>query len=346
VATYTRGSARLVDGEARVSLGETFRWVTNPDIGLTAHLTPRGRGAVLYVAALGTDEMVVRASADSPPDAEFDYLVYGLRLGFEEMAVVQPKSAQAFPPTAQAIEETYGGQPDLRAHSALERFRAMRLASDATADLDLSGSGELLAALEAQRAAAMAVMAESGGVGDGLIQAGPEAPDVAAADGSPGEAIPRKTDGAATAPASSAALLDQPETTALSGDGVTDLPFTTLPVSGAVRPGDVLTLDLERPGSLRLATSELDRAVAGCALDPGEDAMLPAGHAAVGVSGVVVCRADARFGSIHAGDLLTTSENPGHAMVAGEYARGAVLGKAVESLEKGTGAIKVLVILR
>src|SRR4030095_15972450 len=39
VATYTRGTARLADGVARVALGETFRWVTNPDLGLTVSVT-------------------------------------------------------------------------------------------------------------------------------------------------------------------------------------------------------------------------------------------------------------------------------------------------------------------
>lgn len=40
-AVFTRGTGRLVDGEARVELGPTFRLVTNPDLGLTVHLTPR-----------------------------------------------------------------------------------------------------------------------------------------------------------------------------------------------------------------------------------------------------------------------------------------------------------------
>ena len=41
--TMTRGSARLTNGEAHVVLGGTFALVANPDLGLTAHLTPRGR---------------------------------------------------------------------------------------------------------------------------------------------------------------------------------------------------------------------------------------------------------------------------------------------------------------
>ena len=60
VATYTRGTARLIDGEARVALGETFQWVTNPDIGLTAHVTPREDCNGVYVAELSTTEVMVR----------------------------------------------------------------------------------------------------------------------------------------------------------------------------------------------------------------------------------------------------------------------------------------------
>jgi len=90
-ATYTRGTARLVNGEARVMLGETFKWVTNPEIGLTAHLTPRADCKGLYVASLTTSEMVVKELQGGTSDATFDYLVYGLRIGFEEASVVQEK---------------------------------------------------------------------------------------------------------------------------------------------------------------------------------------------------------------------------------------------------------------
>ena len=73
-ATFTRGSARLVNGVATVKLSETFQWVTNPDIGLTAHLTPRGEWSNLYVASLSTTEMVVR-DVDGSRKGAFDYIV-------------------------------------------------------------------------------------------------------------------------------------------------------------------------------------------------------------------------------------------------------------------------------
>jgi hypothetical protein len=57
-------------------------------------------------------------------------------------------------------------------------------------------------------------------------------------------------------------------------------------------------------------------------------------------------KADASYGAILAGDLLTSSPTPGHAMVAIEAPPGTVIGKALEPLESGTGLIRVLVIPR
>ncbi len=127
VATYTRGTARLVDGEARVALGETFRWVTNPDIGLTAHLTPVGGWSGLYVAEKSTEELVVRSAAGDE-NVVFDYVVYGLRIGFEESSIVQEKEQEqeAYIPSMADHRQLYGRRPDLRRYNALERFKSMR----------------------------------------------------------------------------------------------------------------------------------------------------------------------------------------------------------------------------
>ena len=59
-------------------------------------------------------------------------------------------------------------------------------------------------------------------------------------------------------------------------------------------------------------------------------------------------KVDASFGAIHAGDLLTTSSHAGYAMKATDklQAFGATIGKAVGSLETGTGTIAVLVSLK
>jgi hypothetical protein len=125
VGTYTRGRARLVNGLARVPLGDTFKWVTNPDLGLTGHLTPRGEPVPLAIVSLTPEELVVRGPADGPPDLAFDYIVHGLRVGFEEVSIVQEKRQEAYIPSMTEHRELQRAQPDLRKYTAMTRFKAM-----------------------------------------------------------------------------------------------------------------------------------------------------------------------------------------------------------------------------
>ena len=66
------------------------------------------------------------------------------------------------------------------------------------------------------------------------------------------------------------------------------------------------------------------------------------------VVGIVPCKVSAENGAIHAGDLLVTSSLAGHAMKGTDRGKmlGAVVGKALGSLENGTGVIEVLVTLQ
>jgi hypothetical protein len=59
-------------------------------------------------------------------------------------------------------------------------------------------------------------------------------------------------------------------------------------------------------------------------------------------------KADANFGAIRAGDLLTTSPHAGYAMKVTDKAAatGAIIGKALSSLDKGTGTVTVMVTLK
>ena len=68
----------------------------------------------------------------------------------------------------------------------------------------------------------------------------------------------------------------------------------------------------------------------------------------VALTGRVWAQCDAQYGPIAPGDLLTTSDTPGHAMLARDHARrqGAVLGKAMTSLADGAGLVLVLVTLQ
>ncbi|UCF35190.1 MAG: hypothetical protein JSV78_07770, partial [Phycisphaerales bacterium] len=143
VATYTRGTARLQSGVARVPLGDTFKWVTNPDIGLTAHLTPRGNCDGLYVEALSTSGMIVRELRGGTSSVTFDYIVYGLRIGFEEVNIVQEKKREAYIPSMANHRALYDRRPELRDYNALERFKRMRAAVGETDPLDLSAAQAL-----------------------------------------------------------------------------------------------------------------------------------------------------------------------------------------------------------
>ena len=69
---------------------------------------------------------------------------------------------------------------------------------------------------------------------------------------------------------------------------------------------------------------------------------------AVALTGRVYVLASAENGSIHPGDLLTTSNTPGHAMrtTEGEHVCGSILGKALSPLESGKGLVLILVCLQ
>lgn len=68
----------------------------------------------------------------------------------------------------------------------------------------------------------------------------------------------------------------------------------------------------------------------------------------VALLGKVFCKVTTAGGTIQVGDLLTTSDTPGHAMKASDphLAFGSVIGKALGTLEAGDGLIPILVALQ
>ena len=123
-----------------------------------------------------------------------------------------------------------------------------------------------------------------------------------------------------------------------------------------VEKGSVVVIDDEHPGRLKRSRNAYDTRVAGIVsgangVNPGialhqEGAM--EGGQNVALSGRVYVQADASGGAIKPGDLLTTSDLPGHAMKVTNHARsqGAVIGKAMSSLSEGRGMVLVLVTLQ
>ncbi|MFQ5590956.1 MAG: hypothetical protein ACE5HE_07330 [Phycisphaerae bacterium] len=128
------------------------------------------------------------------------------------------------------------------------------------------------------------------------------------------------------------------------------------PVTDEIKPGMVAEIDPDASGQLRLARGAYNRRVAGVVSGanglsvgavlgnlPGSENAPP-----IALSGRVWVHCDATAAGIEPGDLLTTSDTPGHAMKVVDHARaqGAILGKAMTRLDEGKGLVLVLVSLQ
>lgn len=121
-----------------------------------------------------------------------------------------------------------------------------------------------------------------------------------------------------------------------------------------IDPGTVMVIgDRAR---LHHSTSAYDKKVAGVlsgagtckpgivlGQDQGFEREMP-----LALSGKVYCKVDAQYSPIEVGDLLTTSDTPGHAMKADDPTKafGAVIGKALYPLADGQGLIPILIALQ
>ena len=117
----------------------------------------------------------------------------------------------------------------------------------------------------------------------------------------------------------------------------------------------IVSIDATNQGYLTVATEEYDHCVAGVIsgagdIDPGvilkHDELINGQTYPVALSGRVYCLADASYGIIQPGDLLTTSNTPGYAMKVTDYnkSNGAIIGKAMTSLEQGKGVVLMLIL--
>jgi hypothetical protein len=119
-------------------------------------------------------------------------------------------------------------------------------------------------------------------------------------------------------------------------------------------PGAVMVVNAE--GVLELCQKAYDKNVAGVISGAGEykpgiimdrresdHARMP-----VALMGKAYCKVDANYGPIEVGDLLTTSDRPGHAMKAADIlnAFGSTIGKALRSFKEGQGIIPILISLQ
>jgi hypothetical protein len=124
-----------------------------------------------------------------------------------------------------------------------------------------------------------------------------------------------------------------------------------------IKAGTVMAIDPDNPGKLKISDRAYNRKVAGIVsgaggVNPGilmtQKGSTAHGTIPIALTGRVYCLAEASGGSIEPGDLLTTSDTPGHAMKATDRDKsfGSVIGKAMTGLAKDKGLVLVLVTLQ
>lgn len=315
VAVYTRGSGRLVNGEARVALGPTFAQVANPDVGLTATVTARGAVPVpLSVASISTATVVVRGPEGS--DAAFDYTVWGLRIGFESQTIVQPKEFEAKIPSMTEHAARVAAEPWLREYTAVARFRKSEAEAFGRTATETASADALLAAV---------------GVFPGAVPLRPPKGEAAVSAVSEGTAPSVETAAVATR-------------TAIAGRHEDDSGIVVLLTRQATDEGSVVSLDPDAPGYVRPSTEARDPLIIGCASASDDSAF---GQLPVATNRIALCRVDATYGGIDVGDRLVASPTSGHAMRDDGSVKGVtILGRAIDPLASGAGLIRVLVAAR
>jgi hypothetical protein len=121
----------------------------------------------------------------------------------------------------------------------------------------------------------------------------------------------------------------------------------------AAEPGCVVVLAGD--DQIRVSDQPYDRRVAGVVSGAGSyrpalvlDRREDATRRPLALTGKVWCKVDADCGPVQIGDMLTTSPTAGHAMCASDPTRafGAVIGKALGTLQCGRGLLPVLVALQ
>jgi hypothetical protein len=119
-------------------------------------------------------------------------------------------------------------------------------------------------------------------------------------------------------------------------------------------PGDLLVINPKQKGRFLKSAAAYSRAVAGVySTKPGvvgrrqTNAKNP-DEIPMAVIGIVPAKVSTENGAIEPGDILVSSSTPGYAMKGTDSSRmlGAIVGKAMESLDAGQGTIEVLVSLQ
>lgn len=125
--------------------------------------------------------------------------------------------------------------------------------------------------------------------------------------------------------------------------------------AASYQAGDVLVIDTNADRHVTLSSEPYSTNVAGVfSTQPGivgsrhEMGSNPPDELPVAMIGIVPCKVSNENGPIRRGDLLVTSSRPGYAMKGTDRSRfaGAIVGKAMQSLDDETGLIEIMVTLQ
>jgi len=322
-STMTRGTARIRNGEVRITLDSAFSLVTNPEIGLTASVTPREEPAPLYIKEIRPDTLIV-GCPDLDADVVFDWAVYGLKIGFEDVPAIQPRMEDALLPSTAPIRRMLEENPELEKTTARNRFSEQLRAAGLPVPVDFpeeqmmkTSIGESGNANEAVENRRTSTTDRSDAVGDTVRTPEPRASGDSRAETDPGSIGNIRT------PVGTQHLLPAEKLVVkLAGQ--------------ALQPGTVIAFD-PLQGQFSPADDALKATVVGIAVHSEEDGL------AVAVGGITSCLVDAGYGPIEPGDMLVASSTPGFARWAADPVQGEIVAKALEGLAEGSGLIRVLV---
>jgi hypothetical protein len=269
-------------------------------------------------------------------------MVWGLRIGFESVSIIQPKKDDSKIPSMYEHERFFRDDPGLLRYTALARFQDVDEAVRGRKNADLSRSDHLRDSIGVFQYREPEKQKDGPGRPAGLPHAA-------------GRGVGKDTDATGTAPHPPARERAGLPTRGADGSDEDGRPFVPaagldlFTMKGVIEAGDVVSLVADAPGSVVRSADPGDALVLGCALTSQSDSagstpIRPgAGQVVVATSHVALCRVNASYGEIAVGDRLTASVMPGLAMRLDPALAGTtILGRAIDPLPSGEGLVRVL----
>ena len=350
-----------------LSYGEIFLYDNTADNNLTTTLSANGTaGGFLELCRGNTNREGLQLFGGTTLGGEAKLFTHGNQLALDARA----EFSAAFPGAWMALYHTNqeritfaaqngttgrGGLIDVKNNSSLNTIRLIGDIGANSSRLEMYAGGTNLS---------FEVVANDSAAGSAVYLfdgAGSQRVEIDSDDGDDGAVIRLKNSlGTTTITLDADVTGDGRITTQeLSITGGSDLSeqFDITATGEAPKPGMVVCIDPQNPGRLIPSSRPYDKTVAGVisgagGVKPGmlmgQKGTVADGQHPVALTGRVYAMVDASYGTIQPGDLLTTSDTPGHARKVTEptRAQGAILGKAMTGLKDGKGLVLVLVSLQ